>query len=370
MNNREWYYEASQKIKEKMLSVASKSIGKIPYTTINGTYNDQTDSDICWWTNGFYGGIMWQLYNATHEDIYKESAIIIEEKLDKNFLIPNGMDHDSGFKWLPTSGAHYRLTGDKKALDRTITAANNLSGRFNIRGNYIRAWNDNFDGGNAGVAIIDCLMNLPLLYFAYEETKDPRFLHIATAHADTVMEYFVRDDYSVIHIGTFDPYTGKFLKSLGGQGYCEGSSWTRGQAWAIYGFALSYIHTHNPIYLETAINISDYFISCLNDDYIVPVDFMQPEDCTYEDSTAALIAACGMIEISKAGGDKCYRDTGELLLRTIYEKRCDFTPSQDNIVNKCTAAFHDKEHEFAIIYGDYYFIEGIFKLTGEELFIW
>lgn len=374
MEEKKWAEEISEKIKAKLSVVAGRSEGKIPYTTENGVFNDCSgEESICWWTNGFWGGMMWQLYHATGEKIYLENARMVEEKLDRNLMRPDGMDHDSGFKWLPTAVADYRLTGNKESFQRGLTAANDLAGRFNPVGRFIRAWNDNGDGSRAGRAIIDCMMNLPLLYWAYEQIRDPRFLQIATMHADTAQKYFVREDGSVNHIVDFDPETGAFIKSFGGQGYAEGSSWTRGQAWALYGFVLSYIHTGKETYLNTAKKVANYFIANIPEDGLIPVDFRQPLDCKLEDSTAAAIAACGLLEIAGRleGAEKeMYRRAALKLLHVLAGQRCRFDLECDNLLEKCTAAFHDKKHEFAIIYGDYYFIEAIWKLTDQEIFIW
>lgn len=368
-----WAQQTAEKIKKKMLLVAERSKDKIPYTTENGVHDDQTQKNICWWTNGFWGGMMWQLYVATKEEIYKKNALETEKRLDACLMNHAGMDHDSGFRWLPTSVINYRLHGDQESYNRGILAADNLLGRYNMVGKFIRAWNDNKDGSKAGWAIIDCMMNLPLLYWAYEETKDPRYLHVATTHADTARKYFVREDGSVNHIVEFDALTGEFVQTFGGQGVEVGSSWTRGQAWALYGFALSYIHTKNETYLGTAKKVANYFIANTPVSGLIPVDFRQPLDCTWEDSTAAAIAACGMLEIAKYVNEpesKLYQDAALKMLHALADKRCNWTENCDHIVEKCTAAYHDKEHEFSIIYGDYYFIEAIWKLTGEEAFIW
>lgn len=372
-NENVWAKNVSQKIKSKLMMVAERSRHKIPYTTVDGVYDDWTEKDICWWTNGFWGGMMWQLYHATGNDMYKEIARENEKKLDKNLMTHQGMDHDSGFRWLTTAVADYKLTGDMEAYNRGRLAADNLAGRFNPAGRFIRAWNDGGDGCRAGWAIIDCMMNLPLLYWAYDETNDPRYLHIALAHADTAMRYFIRPDGSANHIVEFNPMTGEYMRSYGGQGYADGSSWTRGQAWAVYGFALSYIHTGRDEFLDCAKRVANYFIANIPASGLIPVDFRQPVDCTLEDSTAAAIAACGLLEIAKKldGAEaQLYHSAAVKLLRTLDEKRCSWTDDTDNIVEKCTAAFNDREHEFAIIYGDYFFIEAIFKLTGEETFIW
>lgn len=382
-----WAKEISDKIKKKSLIVAKRSGHKIPYTTENGVFNDCSEGGaICWWTNGFYGGMMWQLFHATGEVLYKEIALEIEEKLDKNLMTFWGMDHDSGFKWMPTAVANYRLSGSSEAYNRARLAADNLMGRFNLAGRFIRAWNDSEECSRAGWAIIDCMMNLPILYWAYEETKDPRYLQVALAHADTAEKYFIRPDGSANHIVEFDPFTGEFIKSHGGQGYGEGSSWTRGQAWAIYGFVLSYLHTKKEKYLNVACKVADYFVASMPESGFVPVDFRQPSNCSLEDSTAAAIAACGMLEIAKVlrengcesadnqetacGKADKYFNAAVDMLKKLAEYRCNWSEDCDNILEKCTAAFHDKNHEFAIIYGDYYFIEAIFKLTGEEFFIW
>ena len=375
-NERQWAENISEKIKSKMKVVAKRSAHKIPYTTEAGMFDDMAQKDIYWWTNGFWGGMMWQLYNATGEELYRKIAEENEQKLECNLMSYRGMDHDSGFKWLPTAIANYRMTGSEESFNRGRIAAESLAGRFNPVGKFIRAWNDRDEkkiGDNAGWAIIDCMMNLPLLYWAYEQSMDYRYRHIAQLHVETVMNYFVRPDGSVKHIVEFNPVTGEYIKSLGGQGYEEGSSWTRGQAWAIYGFVLSYIHTKEDAYLQCAKRIANYFIANIPESGHIPVDFRQPIDSTLEDSTAAAIAACGMLEIAKFTGEvegKAYRRAALRMLHKLEEDRCNWSEQTDNILEKCTAAYHDKKHEFSIIYGDYFFIEAIWKLTGQELFIW
>ena len=368
-----WAEEVARKIREKVSVVADRNRDKIPYTTVEGLYNDMSVDNICWWTNGFWGGLMWQLYHATTMDKYREIALDNEIKLDKNLMNYMGMDHDSGFKWLTTAIAHYRLTGSQESRNRGLLAANDLAGRFNPIGKFIRAWNDDGSGKLAGWAIIDCMMNLPLLYWAYEETMDPRYLQIATLHADTTEKYFIRGDGSVNHIIEFNPSTGEMVKTFGGQGYAEGSSWTRGQAWALYGFVLSYAHTQNEKYLNAAKRIANYFIANIPDTGLIPVDFRQPTAPPLEDSSAAAIAASGMLEIEKYVTEQekhIYWNNAMKLLKALELNRCNWEVNTDNILEKCTAAYHDKKHEFALIYGDYFFIEAIWKLTKRELFIW
>lgn len=373
MNEQVWVEDTLEKLKMKMVSVAERNRSKIPYTAENGVFNDYSEEKIYWWTNGFWAGIMWQMYHLTKSELYREIAVDTEQKMDKNFQMPAKLDHDNGFKWLLTAVADYRLTGSLKSRDRGLLAADLLAGRYNPAGHFLRAWNEWGGEKHLGWAIIDCMMNLPLLYWAFKETEDPRFLQIAVNHADMAQTYFVRPDGSVNHIVEFHPETGEMVKSHGGQGYEEGSSWTRGQTWGIYGFVLSYIHTKNESYLNTAKSIANYFIANIPEDYLMPVDFLQPGDCEWEDSTAAACGACGLIELSKYVKDSemhVYLNPAIKLLKTLDEKRCSWSPEVDNILENCSAAYHDTRHNFPMIYADYYFIEAVLKLADQDLFLW
>lgn len=375
-----WLDSVVKKIYGKLEWVSEKSRDKIPYTTMEGIHDDYNNSNrenrindgINWWTNGFWGGMMWLMYHESGDQKYAEIARFSEEKLDQCFQDFYGLHHDVGFMWLPTAVADYRLTGNAESRKRGLHAANFLAGRFNPVGKYIRAWNDISDEDTRGWAIIDCMLNLPLLYWAEEETGDPRFRHIAMMHADTIMEYFIRSDGSVEHIVEFDPVHGGVVKTYGGQGYENGSSWTRGQAWAIYGFMMSYIHTDKTEYLNTAMRVAHYFIANIPKSGIIPLDFRQPKEDIWEDSSAAAIAACGLIEIARAvgiGEKELYWNTALKLLKTLDEKRSNWTKDCDCIIENCSEAYHSQKH-IHMIYGDYFFMEAVFKLKENDIFLW
>ena len=379
-----WVNEVIEKIKKKMEWVSEKSKDKIPYTTINGEHDNRADRNIIWnmddginwWTNGFWGGMMWLMYHETGEQRYADIAANSENLLDQCFQDYYGLHHDVGFMWLPTAVANYKLTGNEESRKRGLHAANLLAGRFNPVGKFLRAWNGipNMESDDTrGWAIIDSMFNIPLLYWASQETKDPRFKHIAMLHADTLMRTFIRPDGSSNHIVEFDPFHGGVVRTYGGQGYENGSSWTRGQTWAMYGFLMSYIHTKKEEYLNTAKKVADYFIANIPEDGIIPVDFCQPKEPAWEDSTAAAIAACGLIELSKyveESEKELYLTAALKLLHTLYEKRCDWSKANDCILTHCSSAYHTLNHHFSIIYGDYYFMEAIFKLKGDDIFLW
>ncbi len=378
--NQKWVEETIANIINKMSWVSGKSKDKIPFTTINGTHDDRRinvsgriEDGINWWTNGFFAGMMWLMYHETKEEKYAKIAENTEIVLDQCFVDYYGLHHDVGFMWLPSAVTRYKLTGDEESRKRGMHAANLLAGRFNPAGKFIRAWNDLRQNDTRGWAIIDCMFNIPLLYWASEESKDPRFEQIARIHADTVMENFIREDGSSEHIVEFDPFKGGIIRTYGGQGYADGTSWTRGQSWALYGFVMSYKHTKDKKYLETAKKVAHYFIENIPDSGLIPIDFKQPEQPAFEDSTAATIASCGLIELShlvEGNESELFLESAVKMLKALEEKHCNWTEESDSIVAYCSGSYHDTDHHISIIYGDYFFMEAIFKLKGNDLFIW
>lgn len=370
----------TQIILDKLEIVCEKNQNKIPYTILeDGSYNDldyidaNPDLGISWWTNGFFAGILCQMYAVTKDEKYIRMARVQEAKLDKCFELFEGIHHDAGFMWLLSGVADYKLTGDPKARIRGLHAATILAGRFNPNGNFIRAWNGP-DGSDLNSVIIDSLMNMSLLHWAYEETKDPRFHAIAAAHTDTVAQYFVREDGSVRHIVKFDPETGEKLGSLGGQGYGHGSAWSRGQAWAVYGFTNAYRHCGTKRYLQKACQTADYFIEHLRADDCVPVDFVQPADELSEDNSAACIAAGGLLDLGKAAGEeqgKRYRDAALRILQRISEKRICLDDSMEALVTQCAVSYAERVNvAHTLIYADYFYLEAMLKLGHSALMIW
>lgn len=362
--------EVLRKIVAKELVVAKRNRNKIPYSSCHGFFDDQT-RNISFWTNGFWGGILWEMYALTKDSTFKEAAENLEVKLDAVLVSADGLDHDNGFKWLPTAVANYKMSGSHESLNRGLLAAENLAGRFNPAGNYIRAWNFLYDGRNSsGIAIIDCMMNLPLLFWASRVTGDPRFRNIADCHATTVANNFIREDGSVRHIVEFDPCIGNFIQDFGGQGYARGSSWTRGQAWGIYGFALAYHYTNKLVYLKTAEKIADHFIAAMRENDLLQVDFDQPDTPAWKDASAGAIAACGLLEIYDLDKAERYRTAALQLVHNILLLDCDLSSDTDPILNHCSKQYHDDNHEYSIIYGDYFFIEAILRLNDKYFSIW
>lgn len=374
--NRKWMEETWKKIQKKIGAVTDRIGGMIPGDPgPDGCYVDMGSRDIFWWTNGFWSGILWQMYHATKEERYKTAAIETEEKLDEALHDFIGLHHDVGFMWLPSAVANCRLTFNKQSEIRGLHAASILAGRYNPAGRFIRAWNPDCDLSldTRGMMIVDCMMNIPLLYWASDVTGDSRFRTIAREHADTVLRHTIRQDGSCNHIVQFDPDTGEVLDAPGGQGYGRGSSWSRGQSWALYGMALSFAHTGEERYLNAAKQVAHYMMANVAMNGYVPlVDFRAPKEPILVDTTAGMIMACGLLEIAGHVGElerELYVENAVRVLRTLERNYCDWDSEKDAILGFGTVAYHGRKH-CPIIYGDYFLLEALLRLRGEELMIW
>jgi len=357
----QWARQIWEKVKVKMSAQLERLGDSVPYAAIKGRYMNEKTENIFWWTNGFWPGMLWLMYHDGGEDKYLKAARSVE-----------GLHHDVGFMWTLASVLDFRITGNKDARRRALHAAAILAGRYNPRGRFIRAWNSDCTGW----IIIDCMMNLPLLYWASKEINDPRYKYIAIEHADTALKYLVRPDGSCNHIGILDPHTGELLDTPAGQGYASGSSWSRGQSWALYGFALSYIHTGFHKYLDAALRVARYVLSCLEKTaYIPAVDYRAPEEPKKIDTSAGSIAAAGLLALAglEKNPQKEYCLEGAMnILKALEAGHADWDPGTDFILKNGSAQYHDKTGELHIplVYGDYYFLECLYRMRHPEPEIW
>lgn len=364
-----WVEKAYQQSLDKISGISAGLGVSFPHVCLDGKYNCEEAS---FWTSGFWGGILWLSYRETKNENLKEIAEKIEAALSGPLHDFYDIHHDVGFMYLPTAVTNYRLTGNEESRRTGLIAASHLAGRFNLKGQFIRAWTHRVDPDSTGWAIIDCLMNIPLLFWASQETNDPRFRHIAVAHADTVLKSFVRDDWTVPHIVSFDPETGEKIENLGGQGLGPDSVWSRGQSWAIYGFAIAARETGDPKYLTASKNIANYFLSHLPEDQVPYWDFKSAEkDKFVRDSSAAACTASGLLELSSLLEDdvekEFYYNSALSILKGLYDHYADFSDAQEAILTKGTVSYPANRHvNVPIIYGDYYFLEALCKIKGNK----
>lgn len=374
--NKAWAEETFKKIDAKMSKVTLRSSNKlVDGVDENGVHKSIGPTN---WVAGFWGGLNYLLYNYTKNEDYLTTARNTELLMDEGLRAFERLNHDVGFMWHILSVANYRLSGDAASRTRGLYAAANLAGRYVLSGGFIRAWNGKWGGlETPGITIIDCLMNLPLLYWASEELNDDRYKQIAMSHADMVLRDHLRPDGSVNHIVIHDRATGEMIDSHGGQGYGYGSSWSRGQSWAVYGLVISYLYTGEQRYLDGAKRVANYFIASCCDDWLPRCDFRAPAEPIVYDSTAGACTACGLIELAKLlpeneGG--MYMNAAINILKAMEKKFMNYDPNTDDMLGYGTSSYPLEDRtvrlECNIIYGDYYFTEAILKLLGSDFMPW
>ena len=369
--NKRWVEETWAKLESKMSVIAERTDIPIPNLDKDGMYvNVPSPSN---WVNGFWPGMMLLMYKATGNEIYLKRERDVMDNIDSVLTNYESLHHDVGFIWDITSGADYRITGDEKQKQRALTAAAHLMSRYNIDGKFIRAWEKWMDYDVKGWAIVDCMMNLPLLYRATEITGDNRFKMVAMGSADTTMQYHVRPDGSCNHINIYDPENGDYIKSHKGMGYGEDSSWSRGQAWGVYGFAMSYMFTGKKEYLDTAKRIANYFIASVSlTDWLPLADFRAPLEPVFYDASAGMCAACGMLELAKLLDEnegRMYADAALNILKSTVEKCAHWGTDKDAIIMMCSVG-HNVDVHIPLIFGDYFLVEALLKLKGMDFLPW
>ena len=348
-------------------------------SSTNQTYPATENND---WTNGFWTGQLWLAYEQTKEGAFKEAALHqvpgFQERLIKRIVVDH---HDMGFLYTPSCVAAYKLTGDTLARETALMAADNLMGRFQEKGEFFQAWGKLGDPKEYRL-IIDCLLNMPLLFWASEETKDLKYRETALRHIKTSMKYVVREDSSTYHTYYFDPETGASVRGVTAQGYRDGSICARGQAWGRYGSAIAYKYCPDPMYIESFRKITACFLEHLPTDLVPYWDFDFTDGSTEpRDSSSAAIAACGMLEMAKyldpeeaksytklakrllkALTKHClYRsseDTNGILLHSTYAKSSPYNTVKDSGVDECT------------LWGDYFYMEALVRLTTQWEVYW
>ena len=364
------WMDALEKIAGKYRKTAGTAAeaGIIPYLSAGGKWSASPYDGNSWWTGGFWPGLMWQFFCLTGDAFFRDEARRTEKLLTDEFRTFRKLNHDVGFMYLLSCGADAKLTGDEQAETDVLHAASLLMGRFNPAG-FIRAWNE---PERTGFAIIDCMMNLSLLYRASRDTGDPRFSHVARIHADTTLREFLREDGSVSHIIEFDPETGKRVREHPGQGYTLGSQWSRGQAWGLYGFAMAFRHLGDRKYLEASQRIAANFASHIREDGLTDCDFCQPAGEERIDNIAGAIAACGMQELAALTGDETWTAQAERLVNGLLDLSSDWGEDRCGILTHCTASYHDDGagRHTNIVYGDYFLTEALMKLCGKDPGLW
>ena len=326
------------------------------------------------WGTGFWTGMLWHAYELSGNEKYKEAALRQVPSYTKRIVEKIGVNHhDMGFVFTPSCVAAWKLAGNEEAKQAAIMAADHLCTRYHDKGKFIQAWG-NVNDPNSYRLIVDCLLNIPLLYWTAEVTGDKRYDEIAYNHFQSTIEVCCRADASTYHTYYFDPETGKPLRGATHQGAFDDSAWARGQTWGIYGPMLTYIYKKDARALETFKATSNYFLNHIPDDYVPYWDMSFTDaDGEPKDSSSTAIAMCGILE-----GIKHMDDTDPL--KQIYINACKRMMNSliDNYISKDVPEsnglllhqVYAKPQKIGVdehnIWGDYFYMEALHRMLDPD----
>lgn len=318
------------------------------------------------WCSGFFAGTLWQMYQYSHEQYWRENAV------SNTWLIESAKwhrgTHDLGFMIGDSFGKAYQLTEEQSYRDVMLQAARTLCTRFSPKVGCIRSWDHNADKWKFPV-IIDNMMNLEMLFEAYQLTGDKSFYDIAVSHANVTMKNHFRDDYSSFHVVDYDPVTGAVRSRVTHQGYSDDSFWSRGQGWALYGYTMCYRYTHDLRYLEQAKNVAKFLFSLKNmpEDGIFYWDMKDPAipDAPRDASSAALVASAfyelqGYVDAELGRQYKAYAD--KIVNSLINHYQAPVGSNQGFLLLHSTGHKPgNSEIDVPINYADYFYMEALLR---------
>jgi unsaturated chondroitin disaccharide hydrolase len=338
------------------------------------------------WVASFRLGTLWLAHALTGEALFLNRARARDGYFDRLIASPAWHDHDLGFLFSLGPVADFIRTGSAVARDRGIAGARALAARFDERGGYILAWNESigFDASETGPAwarfvkgrmIADSMQNLALLYWAADQTADARLAAIATQHARTAARHLIRPDGSSFHTFGFDPETGAPRAGATHQGFADSSTWSRGQAWLIHGFAQVHARTGEPAFLDAARRLARRFEELMAGSVVPPWDFDAPDDgARWRDSSAGAVAAAGSLLLASLTSPEeapRWQALGLRLLGGLLAE-CDLTsrPGAQGFLDEGAANVPKGRVRAMLPYGDYYFMEALMRATGHREFFW
>nr|WP_270094492.1 glycoside hydrolase family 88 protein [Leclercia adecarboxylata] len=321
------------------------------------------------WTEGLWTGMLWLAWEVTGDNKYRAVAESLldsfEERLDSRIKVDT---HDLGFLYLLSCVNAWKLTGNTRARSLALRAAELLYQRFNATAGVIQAWGDLSDPARQGRMIIDCNLNVPLLFWAADETGNQTWREAATRHLAQAARYLVRDDASTFHTFYMDIHSGKPLRGDTHQGFSDSSCWARGQAWGIYGFALSFTHTGDATQPELSRRLAHYFLNRLPEDYVCYWDLIfTPEDKAWRDTSAAAIAVCGLAELLKQLPltdplRPAYGNAIALIMQNLHQHY--FADPQDGLLREGVYNFgRNMGINEPNLWGDYFYFEALVRLS-------
>ncbi len=338
--------------------------GKLPRTYEN---NELKTVSYKSWVSGFFSGVLWYLYENDSTEELKKYAELYTSRVEsaKNMT----STHDLGFMLYCSFGNGYRLTHDSTYLTVLKMGSKSLSTRFDSKIGAINSWGTR--GKWQYPVIIDNMMNLEMLSFVAKETGEKSYLDMINAHAQTTLKQHFRPDNSCYHVVSYDTITGLPHAKNTHQGYADESAWSRGQAWALYGYTMMYRETGRPEYLEQACKIARFIKSHPNlpTDKVPYWDFDAPDiPNTFRDASAAAVMASALIELSqldKSVDASAWFDLAEMQIRSLSSPDYLAKPGANGgFILKHSVGNLNKNSEVDVplSYADYYYVEALLRL--------
>ena len=330
------------------------------------------------WTDGFWTGLLWLCYEYTGDDAFKNLALknvdSFLNRVEKRIELDH---HDLGFLYSLSCVAGYKLTGSAEGRKAGLLAADKLMERFQEKGGFIQAWGELGARDNYRL-IIDCLLNIPLLHWAFLETGNPVYRNAAVRHYEAACNNVIRDDASAYHTFYFDPGTGEPLKGVTRQGYSDDSAWARGQAWGIYGIPLNYRYVKDDSAFNLFKGMTNYFLNRLPEDEVCYWDLIFTDGSNQSrDSSAAAIGVCGIHEMLKylpeVESDKnTYRHAMHCILRSLIERYTapEIKPGNPVLLHGVYSWHSGKGVDEGNIWGDYYYMEALMRFYKDWNLYW
>ena len=330
------------------------------------------------WTDGFWTGLLWLCYEYTGDDAFKNLALknvdSFLNRVEKRIELDH---HDLGFLYSLSCVAGYKLTGSEEGRKAGLLAADKLMERFQEKGGFIQAWGELGARDNYRL-IIDCLLNIPLLHWAFLETGKPVYRNAAMRHYEAACNNVIRDDASAYHTFYFDPETGEPLKGVTRQGYSDDSAWARGQAWGIYGIPLNYRYVKDDSAFNLFKGMTNYFLNRLPEDEVCYWDLIFTDGSNQSrDSSAAAIGVCGIHEMLKylpeVESDKnTYRHAMHCILRSLIERYTapEIKPGNPVLLHGVYSWHSGKGVDEGNIWGDYYYMEALMRFYKDWNLYW
>lgn len=330
------------------------------------------------WTNGFWTGELWLGYEYTNEEAMKKLA----QANDRSFLdrVKRRIEldhHDLGFLYTLSCMAEYKLLHTPEAKEASILAADKLIERYQEVGGFIQAWGELGKPEHYRL-IIDCLLNIQLLFWASEQTGDPKYAQMATQHFYTSANNVIRDDASAFHTFYFDPKTGEPVKGVTRQGYSDDSAWARGQAWGIYGIPLTYRFVKDEDCFGLFKGMTNYFLNRLPKDHVSYWDLIFGDGSGQSrDSSATATAVCGIHEMLKhlpeVDSDKLtYKYAMHAMLRSLIDNYAnrEIKPGRPLLLHGVYSWHSGKGVDEGNIWGDYYYLEALIRFYKDWELYW